>query len=389
MVRAESGLLDGYETAAVSGGMIEDDRWSADNKPLTVFSENPRVFAFARALPGQANAPVVVHLVDWSGDPQACTVSLNPNTLFGGRPLDISLVMPKPYDRDDHRAAVETGEYGALVQKLRLARGHVTTCQLPPLRPWAMLVVRPLLDQSGRWPPRFVSVPDQETTMVGMASPDPEATIRFTTDGSRPNKESPAYQAPIPVDAGSEIRAFCDHDGGVSSESVLKHFPAAHLQPRPLLVNGDFSSGTDGWRRVVSGELGDHDALQFDVGKNPQLENRIAARLHVNASDGVPYHLRLVQPLQIPEQANLYVTATLQSNRPTRVRFGIQEQVAPYRVVQLDVLELDSEPRHVRWNATNPFSDLEAQLQLEFGYCDAGTTVWASDIAVHDLRTCQ
>ena len=387
LVRAEARLLDGYETAAASGGMIDDDRWSAETQPVTVFSASSRVCAFARALPGKADAPVVVHLVDWSAEPQPFTISLNPNSLFAGRAMDISLVTPKPYDRRAHFTAFETGNYESLVEEVSLAEGQVTICHLPPLRPWGLLVLRPLPNHAGLWPPRFVSRDRQGVPTVSILSPDPDATTRFTTDGTQPSYDSPVYGDPIPVGSCREIRAVCYRGADVSSESIIKHLPAAHLRPNSLLLNGDFSLGTDNWRRIMAQELGMPEPLEFAVEKSPKLDNRVAAKLCVRSSDGVLHHLRLVQPLEVPERANLHVTATMFANRPTRVRFGIRERIAPYRIVQLVVLELDSEPQRFRWNMANSHPDLSAQLQLELGSCEAGTTIWVSDLTVHDLKT--
>ena len=106
----------------------------------------------------------------------------------------------------------------------------------------------------------------------------------------------------------------------------------------------------------------------------------------VKASDGIPYHLRLVQPLQVPGQADLYVTATLFADRSTRVRFGIQDQSAPFRVVHVGALQIGTSPRRLRLHMTNPHPDLRAQVQLDLGYCVPGTTVWLSNVTVRGLR---
>ena len=385
MVRAEASLLDGYEPAAAYGGMIEEDCWTAETAPVTVWSASPRVFAFTRALPGRADAPVVVHLVDWSTDPKPFTVSLNPDTLFAGRPLGVSLITPKPYDREAHLAAFESGEYAPLVEEVSLATGHVTTCQLPALGPWGMLVLRPLPERAGLWPPRFISLDTQGIPAIGLSSPDRDARVRFTTGGSAPAPDSPIYREPIPLGSCSEIRACSCRGDVISPASILRHLPAAGQGATSLLANGDFSQGTENWQSVVSGDIGERDALGFTVEKVQNFDDRFGARLSVKASDGVPYHLRLVQPVQVAGGANLYVTATLSADRPTRVRFGIQERIAPYRVVHISVLEIGPQPRRLRWNMANPHLDLQAQIQLDLGYCPPETTVWLSNVTVRDL----
>jgi hypothetical protein len=246
-----------------------------------------------------------------------------------------------------------------------------------------MLVIRPAEAGQGLWPPHFVIRDHQGAPAVHLATSDRNATIRFTTDGLHVGRDSLVYQDPILVESCREVRACSVRDAEVSSESVLRHLPAA-VQPDPsLLHNGSFTQGTDHWRRVVAREMNDPVALLFTVERNPQLSERFAARLNVQSSDGVPYHLRLVQPLQVTATANLYVTATLVADRRTRVRFGIQERKAPFRVVQCDVLEIGTTLRRLRFTTTNPHTDLDAQLQLDLGYCAPGTTVWLSDVAVH------
>jgi hypothetical protein len=230
-------------------------------------------------------------------------------------------------------------------------------------------------------------VDHQGVPAIGLSSPTHDATVRFTTDGSPPDEDSPTYREPIPVESCREIRA-CSHRGDeASTVSILRHLPAAGQGATLLLVNGDFSDGTENWRRVVSQTIGDPDALELTVEKAPKLDDRFAARLHIKASDGVPYHLRLVQPVQVPAQANLYVTATLSADRPTRVRFGIQERSAPYRVVHVGVLEIGPAPRRLRLSMANPHPDLRAQLQLDLGYCPPDTTVWLSNVTVRELAS--
>ncbi len=53
----------------------------------------------------------------------------------------------------------------------------------------------------------------------------------------------------------------------------------------------------------------------------------------------------------------------------------------------LGVLQIGTEPQRIRWNMTNPHPDLRAHLQLDCGYCAAGTTVWVSDVTVNELKT--
>jgi len=384
LVRAQADLLDGYVTAAAGGGMVDDDRWAAQSAPVTVGSASTRAFAFTRVMPGRPDAPIVVHLVDWSGEPKPFTISLNPDVLFAGRPYRITLITPKPYDRAAHQAAFDSRDYSSLVDETPVASGPVTTCQIPVLRPWGLLVLRPLADQADLWPPRFFWLDHQGEPAIGLVSPDRDATVRFTTDGSEPDQDSPPYREPILAGSSGEIRARSYRGDQASTVSILRHLPAEARYAKSLLKNGDFSEGIANWQAVVSQEIG-RDALEFSVEKIEKLDGRFGARLNIKAGDGVPYHLRLVQPVQVPAQADLYVTATLLADRPARVRFGIQERRAPYRVIHVGILEVGPEPRRVRLSMTNPHPDLEAQLQLDLGSCPPDTTVWLSHVTIREL----
>ncbi|MCH5374520.1 MAG: chitobiase/beta-hexosaminidase C-terminal domain-containing protein, partial [Planctomycetes bacterium] len=304
------------------------------------------------------DAPIVVHLADWSPQPEPFTVSLNPDVLFAGRPYRISLIQPKPYDRAAHEAAFDRRDYSSLVEQTTLASGLVTVCDVPVLRPWGLLVLSPLPAREGLWPPRFVSTDSQGTPAVGLSSPETNAMVRFTTDGSEPGPDSPLYREPVPLGSCREIRARAYVGDATSATSVLRHLPAAGGFAISLLKNGDFSQGTDHWRTVISKEIRP-ESLGFVAEKIDRLDNRFGARLDIKASDGVPYHLRLVQPLEVRAEADLYVTATLLADRPARVRFGIQERRAPFRVVHVGVLEIGPEPRRIRLSMTNPHPQLQ------------------------------
>ena len=231
LVRACSGLLDGYEEAAVTGGLLEDERWPASAAPVTIFGSGGRVCAFTRSLPGRPQAPVIVHLVDWSARPEPCSVSLDPDLLFAGRPLRLSLITPLPYDEAAHARASDTGDFGPLVRESVLAEGKVTTVEVPPLSPWGLLVIRPLPEAAGVWAPRFASPPPGDPLALVLTSPDPGATIRYTTDGTAPTATSPPYRTPLPL-AGLRTVAARAYRGALASPvSLLAHPPAPGRTP--------------------------------------------------------------------------------------------------------------------------------------------------------------
>ncbi|MFW6346759.1 MAG: hypothetical protein ACOC0M_10590, partial [Halomonas sp.] len=81
---------------------------------MTLETSNDAVCALTRVRPGQRHEPVVVHLVDWSDDPRAFSVQLDPLTLFGGIPYVVRLVEPLPYSPALHAAAERSGDFSIL-----------------------------------------------------------------------------------------------------------------------------------------------------------------------------------------------------------------------------------------------------------------------------------
>ena len=387
MVRASASLLDGYEEAAVGGGLLTDGRWTASTAPVTVFAGGRRVYSFTRALPGKPNAPVVTHLVDWSGEPQSLTVSLNPEALFAGRPVRISLITPKPYDRQAHVAAFDSHDYAPLVVETVLGDGWATTVQVPPLRPWGLLVVRLLTGPAGVWAPWAGLVEQGGAWALKLNSPDESTALRFTTDDAEPTPASAAYTDALPVSGLTQVRARAYRGGEASPVTVIAHLPPAKEGLHDLLINGDFTAGTAGWTPVVFREIGDKGALSFTVERIAKLGNAYGARLTVAKSDGVPYHLRLTQPVTVKADAVLFLTSTLMADRPTRVRLGVQEARPPHRVVMVRIVEIGPEPTAMKLSLHSQHPELRAQYQLDLGYAEPGTTVWLSGARVREMWT--
>jgi hypothetical protein len=125
-------------------------------------------------------------------------------------------------------------------------------------------------------------------------------------------------------------------------------------------------------------------SLKFSTGPEAELGGVTGARLDVSAADGVPYHLRLVQPVTVAAGASLYLQATLASSRPARVRLGVQEASHPYRVVGVRVLDLGPTPQRVLLTPVNQHPELKAQLQLDVGSVTPGTTVWMGPVTLRE-----
>ncbi len=138
------GYLDTYEDAAVGGYDLVEDRYVT--APLSVASGNSQVSLFARAIPGDANAPIVVHLIKWGGKGRS-TIRLRTRSFFNGSPLDVHLWTRKPYVKTDHVNAEQTGNFGMMrwdrTPDITVTRsGEWTDVDTPELYSWGVLIVR-------------------------------------------------------------------------------------------------------------------------------------------------------------------------------------------------------------------------------------------------------
>lgn len=83
-----------------------------------------------RAVPGTKNASVVIHLVDWSVDAEAFSVSLR-HRLFGH------------HDRKTMPIVLHVPGSSPVVVTPMAVDGEWTTFRLPRLRPYGVVVVTP------------------------------------------------------------------------------------------------------------------------------------------------------------------------------------------------------------------------------------------------------
>jgi len=141
-IRGAATYFDGYEEAAAAGKGLEATPLAGG--PAVAISGGSDPYAFLRARPGDADAPVVVHLVDWGTDSKALSVRLRRAAFFGERPVSVKLLTPAPYDKAAHERAEETGDFSKLLVETPLTvaedDGEVEAA-LPALRPWGVLVV--------------------------------------------------------------------------------------------------------------------------------------------------------------------------------------------------------------------------------------------------------
>ncbi len=162
MVRAGGRFLTDYDDAGAYGPDIESDGRYAGGEPLRIRGGSGELYAFVRAKPMDYAAPVVVHLVDWSEDPEPAVVRVRNAAFFPGKELRITLRVPDAYDREMHEGAeikaqamrgsgeylgtAQQAAYETLVVSRELSSTHddgYTRVEVPSLSPWGILVIEP------------------------------------------------------------------------------------------------------------------------------------------------------------------------------------------------------------------------------------------------------
>ncbi len=141
-VRANADVLDNYEDAAVGGYDLQDTRFGTD-APVSVAGGSGKLSAFVRAKPGDANAPVAIHLVEKDkGAPT--TLRLSTARFFGKQKFKVTLREPLPYDAALHAQAENEKRYRSLLRETILPTttdDASTLVSVPALSPWGILVV--------------------------------------------------------------------------------------------------------------------------------------------------------------------------------------------------------------------------------------------------------
>ena len=141
-VRALGPHLNGYGEVAAAGEDIADARWP--DAPLLTIEGNERGYAFTRVKPGNRDAAVVVHLVDWSEQPRPWSVRLRKDLLFDGREPVVRFLVPTAYRVALHDRAETTGDYASLATGREIAVDHqpeTIVISLPRIDPWGVLLI--------------------------------------------------------------------------------------------------------------------------------------------------------------------------------------------------------------------------------------------------------
>lgn len=234
-IRANSRYLDGYEYAGALGRDIDCTLYG-DRPPLRLPDES-QVRAVVRAVPGRQDAPVVIHLVDWSDDPRPLKLTLDPAALFGDRPLEMKLLVPKAYDEKSHQAAEEAHSYAPLSKTISIEGGYVTSVDIPALKPWGLVIIEPGdADRGGVWQPTILPATGdryRETLHVSLASATAGASLHYTSDGSRPTAASPRYTKPVALTETATIQAIAVLPDGRASRAASARFRRIPGGPEP------------------------------------------------------------------------------------------------------------------------------------------------------------
>jgi len=92
LVRDNAKFFDGYEDAYITGYDLNDGRYS-EPYPITLTGGSEKVSASVRAMPGDAKAPAVIHLVEWDEEsPKPLELRIEHSRFFGAREHVIRMI---------------------------------------------------------------------------------------------------------------------------------------------------------------------------------------------------------------------------------------------------------------------------------------------------------
>ena len=131
-------------TSHAADNRVKDIRYG--DTPPVVVERNADFWVFVRAKPGNAGAPVAVHLVDWGAEAKPATLKLQAARFFGDKPLAAKLLVPPEFVRQEHEKAEAAKDYLSLVEEVAVSsrtEGASLVVDIPSLKPWGILVVLP------------------------------------------------------------------------------------------------------------------------------------------------------------------------------------------------------------------------------------------------------
>jgi hypothetical protein len=252
----QQGYLNGYEDAAVGGFDLSENRYGT--APIVV-SGASQLSVFGRAKPGDANAPVVLHLVE-SGNAQSSTLRLNSDALLGTDNVGFSLLTPTAYDANAHGTAYDTNNYLSLSQSTNLSYyvdGDDLVLNLPGIgSEWGTLVATP-----GAGTPSPAPQPTANTIAYWNAASGSNNTLvdlaggdQTLVGGTNVVTASGSNVAPFPVPNPDSITSGGNGSIYMSSQPNVE---APHTNAASIFQMTDFGSFTfEGWIQAADGATG-------------------------------------------------------------------------------------------------------------------------------------
>lgn len=156
-VRGMTPYLDKYEEVCAMGKNIAEQK--LDGKTL-VSGLPDKVYAFARAIPNNPKADIVLHLVNWNDNAQDFTLELDKKLITGDKQVKLKLLTPASYSLEKHTQAEakaqqlrpkgklfsekESTAYRELVNTVELPyeiKGDKIVVKMHALQLWSVLVV--------------------------------------------------------------------------------------------------------------------------------------------------------------------------------------------------------------------------------------------------------
>jgi hypothetical protein len=121
-------LLAGYEDAAVYGPTLADSRYPPHDQPVWIENSSSQIYVLTRAIPQDRDAPVIIHLVDWSNVPASFDLKLRNTRFFTGRILKVTKYAPSAQPSAGTLMATSVSH-------------GITTIPMPAAQPWLVVKV--------------------------------------------------------------------------------------------------------------------------------------------------------------------------------------------------------------------------------------------------------
>jgi len=162
MIRAVPYYFDEYEDAAIYSptNSIPENRYNGD-KPIQINAGNNNIWAFARAIPDNKIAPIVIHLVNWGNSATNATVNILNKYINKDLSYTAELIQPKAYNFSAHqiaknqeaairkniRGSYQYPAYENLVDIQEITVNNIgesnSSLQLNNLGTWSLLILKP------------------------------------------------------------------------------------------------------------------------------------------------------------------------------------------------------------------------------------------------------